>query len=55
MGYETRQLGDLQMSTDIALLTTKLIIEDQIEFSQLPFIDEPEVSKKNSNGIAETV
>jgi len=38
-----RHLGDLQLSTDTALLVTKLIIENQRPFDSLPFVDEPAV------------
>ena len=44
-----RHLGDLQLSTDTALLVTKLIIENQRRFDSLPFVDEPAV-KDNHNG-----
>lgn len=38
-----RHLGFLQMTTDSALLTTKLVLEDKKTLSELPYIDEPDV------------
>ena len=36
-----RHLGSIQMSTDTATLVTKLIIENNYNFGDIPFIDEP--------------
>lgn len=44
-GFQSRHLGEMQMSTDTALLTTKLIIENGLEMKNIPFIDEPEFFK----------
>ena len=38
------------MSTDTALLTTKLIIEHDYLLEDLPFINEPTIEGINSNG-----
>lgn len=38
-----RNLGDKQMSTDTAVLVTKMIIVDKKHFSDIDFIDEPEI------------
>lgn len=43
-GFTTRNLGTVQMTTDTALRTTKRIIEDQVPFEKLQFIDRPEIS-----------
>lgn len=37
-----RRLGDKQMTTDTAIRTTQLIIEQQIPFNEIKFIDYPE-------------
>ena len=37
------------MSTDTATLVTKLIIENDYDFSQIPFIDEPLIEGVNEN------
>jgi ribosome biogenesis SPOUT family RNA methylase Rps3 len=39
----TRRLGNLQMTTDTAVRTTKIILEDQIPFDKIKFIDYPEI------------
>ena len=44
-GFAIRSLGKLQMSTDTAVLVTKLIIENQRRYEDIPFIDEPEINK----------
>jgi ribosome biogenesis SPOUT family RNA methylase Rps3 len=49
IGFQTRHLGSIQMSTDTALLTTKLIIENKIPIDKIPFIIEPEFHKNNKN------
>jgi len=49
-GFQTRHLGDIQLSTDTALLFTKLIVENGLKITEIPVIDEPEfikVSKKS--------
>lgn len=38
-----RHLGTLQMTTDTALLVSKLVLQDQIPLEGIPFIDEPEI------------
>lgn len=42
-----RHIGNLQLSTDTAVLVTKLIIEDQIPFEKISFVDEPELFAEN--------
>ncbi|PJF17190.1 hypothetical protein PSACC_02984 [Paramicrosporidium saccamoebae] len=44
LGFPTRNLGTVQMTTDTAVKTTKRIVEDGIPFSSLEFIDRPEIS-----------
>jgi len=53
-GFKTRNLLDIQMSTDTALLTTKLIIENGKKISEIPFIDEPEFVKLSSKDYEES-
>jgi ribosome biogenesis SPOUT family RNA methylase Rps3 len=62
IGFEKRHLGPIQMSTDTALLTTKLIIENKIPIDKIPFIVEPEFHKPgnentevNKNSFEESV
>lgn len=42
-GFAGRRLGALQMTTDTAIRTTKIIIEKQTEFQDIAFIDYPEI------------
>jgi len=44
-GFKSRHLGELQMTTDTAVLCTKLIIEHGKKMEEIPFIDEPEFIK----------
>jgi ribosome biogenesis SPOUT family RNA methylase Rps3 len=48
MGYATRHLGPVQMTTDTAVLVTKQVLERKTPLSQLEFVDRPEIrlSKK---------
>lgn len=43
LGCPTRRLGALQMTTDTAVRTTKIILEDQKQFEEIQFIDYPEI------------
>lgn len=47
--FETRQLGETQMTTDTALLVTKLIIQNGLKYDEIPFVDEPEVCKDDES------
>lgn len=47
-GFKSRHLGALQMSTDTAVLTTKLIVEFGLDLDKIPSIDEPEFFKDKS-------
>ncbi|KAK6464485.1 SAM-dependent RNA methyltransferase [Scheffersomyces coipomensis] len=42
-GLEGRRLGALQMTTDTAIRTTQIIIQDQVKFEDIKFIDYPEI------------
>ena len=42
-GDNMRHLGSMQMSTDTAIFTSQIILNDKLELSQIPFIDAPEV------------
>lgn len=43
---ETRNLGKMQMSTDTAVLVTKMIARDKIPFQKIKFIDKPAIELK---------
>ena len=49
VGYQTRHLGPTQMSTDTAVLTSKLIVEQKIPINDIPFIMEPEFYKEKTS------
>lgn len=53
---EMRHLGSLQLSTDTAILVSKLILENKMRFESIPFVDEPEIKGKvNEDGVEETI
>ena len=54
-GFKSRHLGELQMTTDTALLATKLVIENQVKLNDIPYSDEPEFEKKKGKKVQETV
>ena len=41
--FKLKGLKEKQLSTDTAVLVTKLIIDDGIEFEDIPFVDDPEI------------
>jgi ribosome biogenesis SPOUT family RNA methylase Rps3 len=43
MGYATRHLGPVQMTTDTAVLVTKQVLEHKKELKELEFVDRPEI------------
>ncbi|MBD3259428.1 hypothetical protein GF371_02230 [Candidatus Woesearchaeota archaeon] len=49
-GIQKRNLGDMQMSTDNAVKTAKMIVEDGIPFDKIEFIDnyELKITEKES-------
>ncbi len=51
---ETRNLGNMQMSTDTAVLVTKIIARDKIDFNKIKFIDKPEIELKQGK-ISESI
>ncbi|KAJ9061321.1 hypothetical protein DSO57_1021780 [Entomophthora muscae] len=52
LGFPTRHLGAAQMTTDGAVLTSKIILEDKIPFEEIKFVDHPEVKvSKNESTI----
>lgn len=51
---ETRNLGNMQMSTDTAVLVTKLIAKDKTPFQKIKFTDKPEITLKEGK-ISESI
>ncbi|KRW99584.1 hypothetical protein PPERSA_03759 [Pseudocohnilembus persalinus] len=46
IGFKQKRLGDIQLTTDTALLITKLIIENGHKFDEIPYAIEPDVVNK---------
>ncbi|RDA94642.1 hypothetical protein CP533_2491 [Ophiocordyceps camponoti-saundersi (nom. inval.)] len=42
-GFEGRRLGPKQMTTDTAVRVTRMVVQDRIALSDIPFIDFPEL------------
>lgn len=43
LGFATRHLGPVQMTTDTAVIVAKHVIEDQIPLNALEYVDRPEI------------
>ncbi|KAL6309399.1 DUF431-domain-containing protein [Sparassis latifolia] len=43
LGFPTRHLGPVQMTTDTALGVTKIVVQDKVSLSKIPFIDYPNI------------
>ncbi|TFY63846.1 hypothetical protein EVJ58_g3002 [Rhodofomes roseus] len=43
LGFPTRHLGPIQMTTDTALGVAKLVVQDKIPLSEIPYIDHPTI------------
>jgi ribosome biogenesis SPOUT family RNA methylase Rps3 len=50
MGFTTRHLGPIQMTTDTAVLVSQQVLENRLPLSEINYIDSPEImlSKKES-------
>ncbi|KAF9807136.1 hypothetical protein IEO21_08368 [Rhodonia placenta] len=44
LGFPTRHLGPVQMTTDTALGVTKLVVQDKIPLTKVPYIDHPTIT-----------
>ncbi|CAK5278092.1 unnamed protein product [Mycena citricolor] len=44
LGFPTRHLGPVQMTTDTALGVTKLVVQDKIPLDKIPYIDLPTIT-----------
>ena len=53
--FELRHLGNIQLATDTAVLVSRLIINNEFLFDNIPFVDEPEVKDKNQEGIETSI
>ncbi|SGY21115.1 BQ5605_C016g08198 [Microbotryum silenes-dioicae] len=43
LGFPTRHLGPVQMTTDTALGVTKIVVQDQIPLDKVPFVNHPTI------------
>ncbi|RUS15763.1 SAM-dependent RNA methyltransferase [Endogone sp. FLAS-F59071] len=43
LGFTTRHLGPVQMTTDTALSVTRRVVEDKVSLFSIPYIDHPEI------------
>ncbi|EGR29631.1 hypothetical protein IMG5_151790 [Ichthyophthirius multifiliis] len=53
LNFEYRRLTEMQMTTDTAILTSKIILFDKITLNNILFVEEPEIENKNKNGQCE--
>ncbi|KII91571.1 hypothetical protein PLICRDRAFT_173401 [Plicaturopsis crispa FD-325 SS-3] len=44
LGFPTRHLGSVQMTTDTALGVTKKVVDDKVPLTQIPYIDYPTIT-----------
>ncbi|KIP07089.1 hypothetical protein PHLGIDRAFT_432751 [Phlebiopsis gigantea 11061_1 CR5-6] len=44
LGFPTRHLGPVQMTTDTALGVTKLVVQDKIPLGDVPYVDYPTIT-----------
>ncbi|KAJ7578980.1 SAM-dependent RNA methyltransferase [Mycena floridula] len=44
LGFPTRHLGPIQMTTDTALGVTKLVVDDKIPLDKIPYVDYPTIT-----------
>ncbi|GAB7348303.1 hypothetical protein MBLNU459_g6283t1 [Dothideomycetes sp. NU459] len=42
-GFEGRRLGPIQMTTDTAVRTTRIVVQDGIELEKIKYVDHPEI------------
>ena len=48
LGFPTRNLGNMQMTTDTAVRVSKMILVDGCNFDSIPFVDRPEFELEDS-------
>lgn len=44
LGFPSRQLGSMQMTTDTALAVTKRVIDDKVQLNAIPYVDFPTIT-----------
>ncbi|CAB4415880.1 unnamed protein product [Rhizophagus irregularis] len=51
LGFTTRNLGAMQMTTDTAVHVTKRIVDDRVPINQIPYIDFPEIKISKTESV----
>ncbi|KAF9919034.1 hypothetical protein BX616_002698 [Lobosporangium transversale] len=51
LGFATRHLGAVQMTTDTAVNVTRRIVEGQVSLDEIPFIDHPEIKLRKNETV----
>lgn len=51
LGFASRNLGKMQMTTDTAIRVTHRIIESGISFDKILFVDRPEITSDNGESL----
>ncbi len=51
MGFATRHLGPVQMTTDTAVLVSQLVLEKGQSLETIPYIDRPEVKLRKGESV----
>ncbi|KAF9355203.1 hypothetical protein BGX26_006853 [Mortierella sp. AD094] len=51
LGFATRHLGPIQMTTDTALNVTRRVVEGKVPLDQIPFIDHPEIKLRKKETV----
>ncbi|KAI1301014.1 hypothetical protein EDD11_005870 [Mortierella claussenii] len=51
LGFATRHLGSVQMTTDTALNVTRRVVEGKTPLDQIPFVDHPEIKLRKKETV----
>ncbi|KAG0005584.1 hypothetical protein BGZ65_010741 [Modicella reniformis] len=51
LGFVTRHLGPVQMTTDTAVNVTRIVVEERVPLDQIPFIDHPEIKLRKGETV----
>ncbi|KAF8975202.1 hypothetical protein BGZ46_009355 [Entomortierella lignicola] len=51
LGFVTRHLGPVQMTTDTALNVTRRVVEGKVPLDQIPFVDHPEIKLRKKETV----
>ncbi|KAG0346387.1 hypothetical protein BG004_001851 [Podila humilis] len=51
LGFATRHLGEVQMTTDTAVNVTRRVVEGKMPLDKIPFIDHPEIKLRKKETV----